>query len=372
MPSLRLNATRWLIVLAGLLASNAGAHWADLAVAEISSLKDTVRVTLTYPTGLTAFADTDGNGSLSAQEIAGHETQLEAALGAKITVSSNTGSSGAEQGRVAVRPALTDIPLPEGVSSQTHTTLTLVYRFSIPPASYRVHYGLFVPGVSTASCVATVRHGFEIQSAVFTPENRDFSSSSSAAPQAPVDFKGFVLLGIGHILSGYDHLLFLLALLALGGGLKYVLKVVTAFTLAHSVTLALTTLNLIHLPARFVESGIALSIAFVALENLLRRREAAKLERGRWVVTFLFGLLHGMGFASILRELNLPAANLPVALVGFNLGVELGQLSAVLPAFALLKLLERVKFSLPIQLAASGVAAVAGVYWFVERAFLGA
>ncbi|NJK44824.1 MAG: HupE/UreJ family protein [Pleurocapsa sp. SU_196_0] len=196
--------------------------------------------------------------------------------------------------------------------------MSLVYRFAQALQGYAIRYDLFVPRVSTASCVATIRHGDAVQSVVFTPQNLEFSVGGEAAP---VDFKGFVLLGIEHILTGYDHLLFLLALLALGGGLRYVLKVVTAFTVAHSITLALTTLHVIHLPAQLVESGIALSIAVVALENLIRRKDAAKLERGRWLVTFAFGLLHGMGFAGILEELSIPAANLP----GDNaLGVQFG------------------------------------------------
>jgi hydrogenase/urease accessory protein HupE len=353
-----------LIVAVALLWSTAGAHWADLAVAEVSSTDRTVELTLTYPTGLTAFADSDRNGSLSSAEIVKHQSQLEASLGAAIQV-----SSGDLSGTLEVAPALNDVKLPEGVSSRSHTTLTLRYRFAQQLEGYAIRYNLFVPGVSTASCVATVRAGDTIQSVVFTPQNPVFTVNTSSAP---VEFKGFVLLGIEHILTGYDHLLFLLALLALGGGIKSLLKVITAFTVAHSITLALTTLHIIHLPAQIVESGIALSIAVVAVENLLRRNEATRLERGRWLVTFAFGLLHGMGFAGILEELSIPAANLPTALIGFNLGVELGQLSVVLPVFGLLKLLERVRFNVPVQYAASVTAVIAGAYWFVQRAFFSA
>jgi hydrogenase/urease accessory protein HupE len=359
-----MKTLRWFVLSLFVLLSSAAAHWADLAVAEVSSTDDAVSITLTYPTGLTAFADTDRNGSLSNAEITRHETRLEAALGSKIVV-----SSGEARGRLEVMPAMADAKLPDGVSSQSHTTLTLVYRFAAKLETYAIRYDLFVPGVSTASCVATIRDGETIRNVVFTPQNLEVSVGGEIAP---VDFRGFVLLGVEHILTGYDHLLFLLALLALGGGLRYVLKVVTAFTVAHSITLALTTLHVIRLPAQIVESGIALSIAFVALENLLRRGQASKLERGRWLVTFAFGLLHGMGFAGILEELSIPASNLPMALVGFNLGVELGQLAVVFPVFGVLKLLERVRFSVPVQYAASVFAVAAGVYWFVERAFLGA
>jgi hypothetical protein len=347
-----------------LLANVAAAHWADLAVAEVSSTAQTVEMTLTYPTGLTAFADTNRDGAVSKAELEQHSAKLTSSLAEAIQV-----TSGDAQGTLEVLPALADTKLPEGVSSRSHTTLTLRYRFDQPVDGYALRYNLFVPGVSTASNVATVRVGDSVQSVVFTPQNQSFQVNASGTP---VDFKGFVLLGIEHILTGYDHLLFLLALLALGGGIGAMLKVITAFTVAHSITLVLTVLHVIHLPAQLVESGIALSIAFVAVENLVKRNQASSLERGRWLVTFAFGLLHGMGFAGILEELSIPAANLPAALVGFNLGVELGQLAVVLPVFALLKLLERVRFNQPLQYAASVTAVVAGTYWFVQRAFFGA
>jgi hypothetical protein len=343
------------------LGSSVQAHWADLAAAEISTGEREVRMTLTYPTGLTSFADDNKNGRLEANEIKSHSSKLRDGFASKIQISNE-----AQPGILEVTSLQKDLKLPSSINAKTHSTVLLTYRFAQPIRDLKLEYGFFVPGVSTASCLATVLHDGQLQNVVFTPENREFALTNASAP---VDFKSFVFLGLEHILSGYDHLLFVLTLLALGGGLRYLLKVVTAFTLAHSVTLALTTLGIIALPGRIIESGIALSIAYVAAENILSRNKSG-LERSRWMITFVFGLLHGMGFAGILGEMNLSSANLPFALVGFNLGVELGQLVVVIPAFVLLRWLERWKIGSQIRWSASAFAIVAGLYWFVERAFL--
>jgi HupE / UreJ protein len=349
------------VLVSSVFTSGALAHWADLAVAEISTSGREVRVTLTYPTGLTAFADQDKNGSLSPTEIARHRDALRTEFGDKIHV-----TSGAQTGSLEVAPVMGAVKLPSSVTAQAHTTLRLQYSFPEAITGFSVHYDLFVPNVSTASALVTVLNDGKVQNVVFTPESRTFTLENNAAA---VDFKSFIFLGLEHILTGYDHLLFLLALLALGGNLRYALKVVTAFTVAHSVTLALTVLGVIVLPGRIIESGIALSIAYVALENILRRDSKA-VERSRWIVTFVFGLLHGMGFADLLRQMNLPAANIPGALIGFNLGVEIGQLSVVIPVFLLLRLLERWRLGAPVRWAASAFAVAAGLFWFVQRAFL--
>jgi HupE / UreJ protein len=360
-----MKAIRFVMIAAIALASSAQAHWADLAAAEISVDKREVHITLTYPTGLTAFADDNKNGRLETNEIVKHQTVLAKELADKIQI-----SSGSEAGKLQVAAAIQDLKLPSSVNLKTHSTLKLTYSFSRDIQDAKIDYNLFVPGVSTASCLATVLQNGNVQNVVFTPENHQFSlTGNSARAAAPVDFKSFIYLGLEHILTGYDHLLFVLSLIALGGSLRYLLKVITAFTLAHSVTLALTTLGIIALPGRIIESGIALSIAYVAAENIFSRNKTG-LERSRWIITFVFGLLHGMGFAGLLGEMNLSSSSLPVALVGFNLGVELGQLSVVIPTFLLLRWLERWKIGPQIRWSASAFAVVAGLYWFVERAFL--
>jgi hydrogenase/urease accessory protein HupE len=137
----------------------------------------------------------------------------------------------------------------------------------------------------------------------------------------------YLKLGVEHILLGIDHLLFVLALLILVKGWRRLVTTITAFTIAHSITLAAATLGFVHVPGPPVEAVIALSILFVAVEIIHRRQGRLGLtERRPWVVAFIFGLLHGLGFASALSEVGLPQHATPVALLFFNAGVEIGQL----------------------------------------------
>ena len=178
---------------------------------------------------------------------------------------------------------------------------------------------------------------------------------------------GFVKLGIEHILTGYDHLLFLVALLATARGAWSVVRIVTAFTLAHSVTLSVAALGIVTIPDRIIEPLIAATIVWVALENLF----AAEPDRRRWIWSFGFGLVHGFGFASILGELGLKGATLVRGLVGFNVGVEIGQLIFVAVFLPALMWLSRGRGArLTPRIASLAVAAI-GTYWLVERIFVG-
>jgi hydrogenase/urease accessory protein HupE len=150
------------------------------------------------------------------------------------------------------------------------------------------------------------------------------SASSNGASASGSLAWSMLKLGVEHILTGADHLVFLLGLILVGGSFRSLLGVVSAFTLAHSITLALAALSIFAPSPLFVEPAIALSIAYVGVENLFVK-DASK----RWRITFPFGLIHGFGFAGALREIALPRAQLPVALVSFNLGVELGQLAVL-------------------------------------------
>jgi len=185
----------------------------------------------------------------------------------------------------------------------------------------------------------------------------------------------FLRLGVEHIFTGYDHLAFLLGLLLLGGSLRQLAGIISSFTLAHSVTLAVAALGLVSIPSSVVEPAIAASVVAVAAENLwaLRRggdvsTRVAEAVRRRWRLTFCFGLVHGFGFASALQDLALPRAALAAGLVSFNLGVELGQLLLVLAAVPVLRALRRGNarqlFAAP---ALSASIAVLGLVWLGER-----
>ncbi len=164
-----------------------------------------------------------------------------------------------------------------------------------------------------------------------------------AAPQAMQVAATYLRLGVEHILGGVDHLLFVLALLILVQGTRRLIATVTAFTLAHSLTLAGATLGFVHVPGRPVEAAIALSIVFVAAEIIHSRNGKAGLtEKFPWVVAFTFGLLHGFGFASALSDVGLPQSAIPVALLFFNVGVELGQLLFIASVLAVVALARQV------------------------------
>lgn len=182
-------------------------------------------------------------------------------------------------------------------------------------------------------------------------------------------FRRFVASGVHHIAIGPDHILFVIGLLLPGGHLRRLLGIVTAFTVGHSVTLALATLSIVDPPARVVEPLIALSIVFVGADNLwvgTRDRDV------RTWVALVFGLVHGFGFASVLRETGLPTGALGVSLFAFNLGVEIGQAVIVIVAATVLNLVRRWRPGVAARVAQVGSALVlvAGAWWFVERVFL--
>lgn len=153
----------------------------------------------------------------------------------------------------------------------------------------------------------------------------------------------YLRLGVEHIWGGFDHLLFVLALLLLVRGWRRVVATVTAFTIAHSITLAAATLGFVHMPQKPVEATIALSIVFVAAEIVHSRQGRPGLtEKAPWVIAFTFGLLHGFGFASALSEVGLPQNSIPVALLFFNVGVEVGQLLFIALVFAVTRLARQV------------------------------
>ncbi len=184
----------------------------------------------------------------------------------------------------------------------------------------------------------------------------------------------YLLLGIEHILSGIDHLVFVLALLILVKGARRLVFTVTAFTIAHSLTLAGATLGYVQMPGPPIEATIALSIMFVAAEIMHSRRGNPGLtEKYPWVVAFTFGLLHGLGFAGALAQIGLPQTSIPMALLFFNVGVEVGQLlfiTLVLAAIALARqMIRRINLPRPAWAWAVPPYAIGGIsaYWVIQR-----
>lgn len=221
------------------------------------------------------------------------------------------------------------------------------------------------------SLVAVDPAGNELKRALLSGRESEATIGVEKGGAAPPShsFLDFFLLGIRHILTGYDHLLFLFGLLIVCRNLRQAALLITCFTLAHSLTLALSTFGLVQLPSRWIEAAIAASIVYVGLENLLRGD--GKL-RGRWLLTFAFGLIHGLGFAGVLREMGVADGGWSTVapLAGFNLGVEAGQLcvaAILLPVLLWLRKTPRlVRVAIP---AASIVVAAAGGCWLVQRVF---
>jgi hypothetical protein len=180
----------------------------------------------------------------------------------------------------------------------------------------------------------------------------------------------YIRLGIEHILTGIDHLLFILALLLITGGGWRLVKTVTAFTLSHSLTLSAATLGLIHVPQAPVEAAIALSIVFVAAEIIhLHRGQRGITANAPWIVALTFGLMHGLGFASGLSEAGLPAAHIPTALLFFSVGVETGHFLFIGLVLALIALAMRNRLRLPdrAQLIPAYAIGSVAMCWFIER-----
>ncbi|MCI0336018.1 MAG: HupE/UreJ family protein [Acidobacteria bacterium] len=186
--------------------------------------------------------------------------------------------------------------------------------------------------------------------------------------EEPYTFRQFLQLGVEHILMGFDHLAFLFALLLAGSSFREAAKIITSFTAAHSITLALATLDIVTFSPAIVEPLIAVSIVYVGLENIIRGEA-----KWRWLLTFGFGLIHGFGFASVLREMGIGArsGSVLMPLFSFNLGVELGQIviaALVLPL--IWKLRQQPNFITRYVPACSLLIALAGSYWLIERTLL--
>jgi hydrogenase/urease accessory protein HupE len=212
-----------------------------------------------------------------------------------------------------------------------------------------------------------IYEGEALTQAILDGGHTTFEYFSGSRQGALAVIRKFLPAGIHHILIGPDHLLFLVGLLLLGGSLRQLATIVTAFTVAHSITLSLAALNIVSPPARLIEPAIALSIVYVGADNLL-------IKGGRDVrawIAFAFGFIHGFGFASVLREMDLPARALGWSLFSFNVGVEIGQLlvvTVVATAFAALRSRSE-SAGRHLAFAGSVVVMGAGAFWFIQRVF---
>jgi hypothetical protein len=265
-------------------------------------------------------------------------------------------------------------------SDGTYASLTFAARCPDPTSPLLIDYSLLFDVDPQHRGLAQITSSGETRALVFTSQHRhEEVSLTSSSPSR--SFGRFVVEGSRHIAQGIDHLLFLIALLlpavvrrdgkvwtpvtGLRPALVDVLRVVTAFTVAHSITLSLAALEVVVLPARFVESAIAASVVLAALNNLF-----PILRADRWIAAFALGLLHGFGFSAALQDLGLARGDLLVVLFGFNLGVEVGQCGVVAIFLPIAYALRTSRAYRTVALGAGSIAItlVASV-WLVERAF---
>jgi hydrogenase/urease accessory protein HupE len=245
-----------------------------------------------------------------------------------------------------------------------HYNLTSLYLTDAKGDELQKIFALSPPSMQTSFDFNTRSWDFTIKGPQNGASNNEAQSPGPDQQAFLSTLREFIPIGIEHIWTGYDHIAFLLALIVIGLSLKEALKIITAFTVAHSITLLLAATQILSLNSRFVESVIALSICYVAVENILKKKV-----NYRWLIAFGFGLVHGFGFASALQELIVGKANLLLSVLSFNAGVEIGQLTIVCALMPLLYLLKK-KFELRIiTMGASVSIFIFGFTWLIERVF---
>ncbi len=283
-------------------------------------------------------------------------------------------------GRPVICRVLNTEPAVEDFTDGTYVEIPFTIENVSDPKAIELNYQLFFDVNSLHRGLLKLAYGTNTESAVFSPDvtAQSFVIGVSSPGR---QFLAFLREGIFHIWTGYDHILFLLALLlpavlhresgkwtavpALRPAFINVLKIVTAFTVAHSLTLSLAALHVVRLPSRLTESAIAFSVVLAAANNLW----PVVRERG-WIVAFFFGLIHGFGFANALADLGLVQSALALTLVGFNLGVEIGQLAIVVAFMPVAFALRGSWFyRTPLLHAGSALIILVAATWFAERAF---
>lgn len=277
-------------------------------------------------------------------------------------------------------PKVTDLEL-EKKGDKDVATIHFIYPAFSAGSTVKLLDDIFYEGqnLSSYTNLLSIDYEGQISEAALQGKNREWTmllaeieqtqqqaGITVIPPQKPTLFHtswgSFLLLGMKHILTGYDHLLFIFALLIRKQSIKQYITTVTAFTIAHCITLSLSVLGFVDLPSRFVESMIALSICYIAIENIFRSKI-----KFRWIITFFFGLIHGLGFASLLKEMNLPKPDLAIALFNFNVGIELIQLMLVLTLVPILFKLQTVNGYKKFINIGSACIFLLGAIWLFQR-----
>lgn len=265
----------------------------------------------------------------------------------------------------AVAPELVGISLSTNPLEERLVVLTLQRTGMDPPSVLSISADFTNDVYPNYECLVRINYQGKIWQVALSGENaRATVELTEEGPDWFLQFRSFLLLGIEHIFIGFDHILFLIGLIILGGRFLDLVKIVTAFTIAHSITLSLAALEWVTLPPAWVESAIALTIVYVATENFFLTHL-----RYRWIITGLFGLVHGFGFANVLRNLGLPRSGLVASLLSFNIGVEIGQVLIVAIAMPAIWWVHKSRYHRPMVWLVSAIILLFGLVWFLERTF---
>ncbi len=266
---------------------------------------------------------------------------------------------------MALGPA--DWSAPEPIVDRMSLRLRARFMLSRVPGSITISAYMFPYDPVHQTFVNVYENDALVTQAILDQGRREFEHTTGTRQGTLAVIRKFVASGIHHILIGPDHMLFLVGLLLLGGSVRKLVVVVSAFTLAHSITLSLAALNVFDPPSRIVEPAIALSIVFIGVDNLIVR---GGRDVRAWIA-FAFGFVHGFGFAGVLREMGLESRALAWSLLSFNIGVEIGQLFVVIIVATALAALRMRSETAGRRLAFVGSIGViaAGTFWFVERVF---
>ncbi|MGM0922112.1 MAG: HupE/UreJ family protein [Bacillota bacterium] len=250
----------------------------------------------------------------------------------------------------------------EMIKERPFAVINLAYGLEHNPEKIYMEYNMFLDDSDPSHAnFATVNMDGKQQEKVLTYESRELEIGEVSFLQNSAQF---LLLGLEHIFTGYDHILFVISLLFGAKTKRHILALVTAFTIAHSITLALATLQIVQLPSVLIESAIALSIIYVAFTNILN----PDTNHQPWIA-FAFGLIHGFGFAGILSEMRLDANHMFTSLLTFNIGIEIGQLVIVSVAFPVILYIKKFKPGRWLIPGTSVGILAFGLVWFIQRAF---
>lgn len=365
--ALAMSLRAWaVVVLVSVSAGGVRAHTPDTSYARVEIGREEVAFTFTFDLATVARMtplDANGDTSITRAELHAAATQIESFLRHGIFLELNERDAAFGTLEPATWPSDAGETIPAADYGQRLVSFRFRNAVLHAPDSVALIFDFFgTLGERHTILGNFVWNGGE-NPVVFTRFEPDYLFDTGYRVPALEQFHQYLRVGLSHIFLGFDHIAFLLGLLFVGRFVD-LLKIVTAFTIAHTLTLALAALDVFSLPSRLVESAIAVSIVYVAAENLWRPVAGER----RWRIGFAFGLVHGFGFASVLRELGLPSEGLVRSLLAFNLGVELGQLAIAAACWPVLLWIGRRPWAARARIIVSGALLLIGVAWLVDRA----